>query len=287
MDPHTDVRRRRIGGWLLGQELGRGGMGVVYAAVHEETGRHRALKVIRCEVDPSPEEAARFDREIRIGTALRHPHVVRMESSGRQGRLWYLVMERCTAGSLVDLVRRQGPLPAARAVPLFLGVLDGLSYAHTEGGAVHRDIKPQNLLLTAVPDGVEVIKIADFGLAKAYETAGLSGLTRTGGFAGTAAFMPRAQLVDFKYAKPYVDVWAAAASLYYALTGRTPRDFPPGRDPWLTVAQAPVVPVAERRVMVPDRLAAVLDQALDDDPARGFATADRLRGALREALPDA
>ncbi|MGW8353494.1 serine/threonine-protein kinase [Streptomyces wedmorensis] len=282
MDTHTDVRRRRLGDWIVGQELGRGGMGTVYAAVHEESGRHRALKVISCDAEPSPEEAARFDREIRIGMSLRHPHVVRMESSGREGRLWYLVMERCEAGSLADRVRERGPLPASRAVPLFLGVLDGLSYAHTAGGAVHRDIKPQNLLLTAGEDGTEVAKIADFGLAKAYETAGLSGLTRTGGFAGTAGFVPRAQLIDFKYAKPYVDVWATAASLYFTLTGRTPRDFPPGRDPWLTVARASPVPVAERGATVPRALAAVVDQALDDDPARGFATADRLRDALRD-----
>jgi serine/threonine protein kinase len=117
-------------------------------------------------------------------------------------------------------------------------------------------------------------------LAKAYETAGLSGLTRTGSVGGTPAFMPRAQVVNYKYCGPEVDVWSVAASLYYALTAHTPRDFAAGRDPWLTVATAPVVPVADRGVRLPPGLAEVINRALDEAPGQGYGTAEQLREAL-------
>ncbi|WP_053790449.1 serine/threonine-protein kinase [Streptomyces sp. XY332] len=271
----------RIGGWIVEGELGRGGMGVVYVAVSATSGERRALKIIRSNgADASPEAVALFEREVRIGMQLQHPHIVRLHEVGQEEGLCYLVMELCDAGSLADRVTAEGPMSAAEALPLFLDVLDGLSYAHAVGGTVHRDIKPQNVLLTGRPAGGQVVKIADFGLAKAYETAGLSGMTRTGTVAGSPAFMPRAQLADYKYAKPHVDVWSTAASLYYVLTGHTPRDFPPGRDPWLTVATSAVVPVVDRGVEIPKRLAAVVDRALSDDPGKGFLTADSLCEAL-------
>ncbi|MFE4306185.1 serine/threonine-protein kinase [Streptomyces sp. NPDC056891] len=270
-----------IPGWVVEGELGRGGMGVVYAAVDSTSGERRALKTISSTVaDPSPEAVALFEREIRISMGLLHPHIVRLDTFGQAGSLCFLVMELCDAGSLMDRVVADGPMPATEAVPLFLDVLAALSYAHTSGGTVHRDIKPQNILLTGSPGGGKVAKIADFGLAKAYQTAGISGLTKTGAVAGTPAFMPRAQVVNYKYAKPPVDVWSTAASLYYVLTGHTPRDFVPGRNPWLTVANDPAVPVSDRGVPLPKDLTAALDRALSDEPDEMYPTAERLAAAL-------
>jgi serine/threonine protein kinase len=275
-----------FGEWVVEKELGRGAMGVVYAVVDPGSGERRALKTLLSDsTEPSAEALALFEREIRICAELRHPHVVRLDGFGHEGGVRWLVMELCESGSLMDLVRENGPLPAARAVPLFLDVLDALTYAHVVQGAVHRDIKPQNILLSrgtkGAAGGRPAAKIADFGLAKAYATAGLSGLTVTGSVSGTPAFMPRAQLVNYKYAQPHVDVWATAATLYYLLTGHTPRDFPAGRDPWLTVATTAAVPVGERGVRVPERLAPVLDRALRDDPELGFRTADAFKKALQ------
>lgn len=276
-----------FGEWVVEKELGRGAMGVVYAVVAPGSGERRALKTLRSDgAAPSAEALALFEREIRICAELRHPHVVRLDGCGHADGVRWLVMELCEAGSLMDLVRENGPLPADRAVPLVLDLLDALTYAHVVRGAVHRDIKPQNILLSrgardGAADGPPVAKIADFGLAKAYETAGLSGLTVTGSVAGTPAFMPRAQLVNYKYAQPHVDVWAMAATLYFLLTGHTPRDFPAGRDPWLTVATTAAVPVAGRGVRIPEGLGAVVDRALHDDPERGFRTADAFRKALQ------
>ena len=126
--------------------------------------------------------------------------------------------------------------PSTRRCRITLDALDALAYAHrtelavvlADGrteiahGLVHRDVTPQNLLLATGPDGEVITKVADFGLAKAFEKAGLSGHTGTGAIGGSIAFQARAQLIDFKYARPEVDLWAVTACLYWMLTGATP-----------------------------------------------------------------
>ncbi|GAB3934289.1 hypothetical protein GCM10027614_07030 [Micromonospora vulcania] len=158
--------------------------------------------------------------------------------------------------------------------------MDGLAYAHraelpvtladgrtaVSHGLVHRDITPPNLLLTTGAGGGTVTKIADFGLAKAFDQAGLSGHTRTGAIGGSIAFQARTQLIDYKYARPEVDLWALTACLYWMLTGTTPRDFPAGTDPIAVVLRTRPVPVRQRLASVPPRLAAVIDEMLVDNP---------------------
>ncbi|MGW3348767.1 serine/threonine-protein kinase [Nonomuraea rubra] len=266
--------------WSIGEELGRGGMGVVYAATRRDDGTPGVIKLMRPDLAEADERAvAYFRREMLASMALRHPHIVHATEVGEAAGAPFIVMELCEAGSLADLVSTDGPLPAERALPMFEGLLDGLAYAHG-AGFVHRDIKPGNILLTAAGTA----KIADFGLAKAFESAGWSGMTRTGATLGTPAYMPREQVLDFKYARPGVDVWAMAATLYYALTGSAPRDFTPGRDPWLTVTTTLPLPVASRREDVPPALARVVDRAVDDGDGLRYASAAELRADLAGAL---
>jgi serine/threonine protein kinase len=184
-----------------------------------------------------------------------------------------------------DLMKRRGGrLPLDVAVDVALAALDGLHHAHGQG-VVHRDVSPSNILLDAADDGIVTVKIADFGIAKAFDRAGLSGLTRTGQTAGKPTFMSRQQVINFRKAAPAVDVWALAASLYAALTGSPPRDFPRGKDPWQVVLQSPTVPIREREPGIPRTLANVIDKALRERPEIGFQTAAELRQALREATP--
>jgi serine/threonine protein kinase len=276
--------------WLVGAEIGHGGMGIVYHATDQQTGEPCALKILAAGADAS----AHMQREIENSRRLNHPNIVRTHTGGLVGEVPYLVMEFCPHGNLDAQVRERGPLPVEQAVPLITQVLAGLEYAHTapvtaadvQGrwvettGLVHRDVKPANILLAGAGDTAMTAKVADFGLAKAFQLAGLSGVTHTGSSAGTPAFMPRQQVIDFKYATPAVDVWAAAASLYYALTAHTPRDFRPDRDPWLTAWRGRLVPIRDRGVQVPARLATTLDEALADDPELRFVTAAELRTAL-------
>jgi serine/threonine protein kinase len=150
-------------------------------------------------------------------------------------------------------------------------------------GLVHRDIKPSNILLSDTGPH-PTAKLADFGLAKAFDGAGLSGHTRTGSVGGTVAYMSRQQIIDYKFAKPEVDVWSTAATLYRMLTGATPRDFPPHQDPIAVILRDPAVPIREREPAIPARLAAVVDAALVDSPRMAVTSAEEFRRALADAL---
>jgi serine/threonine protein kinase len=145
-------------------------------------------------------------------------------------------------------------------------------------GLVHRDLKPGNIFLT-YQDGKITAKIGDYGLSKAFDLAGLSGQTRTGFRVGTPVFIPRQQVLDFKYAKPEVDVWAAAASLYYMLTGYYPRDFT-GNDIFLAVLRNKPVPIRDRNTNIPHKLAKVIDLSLIEEPEIHFKTAKAFKQAL-------
>ncbi|MFB8138532.1 protein kinase domain-containing protein [Streptomyces parvus] len=274
------VDLKAIQGYTVLRELGRGGMGAVYLARHETTGAQVALKVMLPKIAANSTARARFLREVGLTRALRHPHVVALHDAGFANGTFYLTTEYCTGGSLDRLLaERGGRLPVEEAVPLTLQALRGLEHAHDQG-VIHRDLTPSNILL----DGSMTAKIADFGIGKAFDQAGLSGLTRTGATAGKPMFMPRQQVVNFRKAPPAVDVWALAACLYHALTGKTPREFPPGKDPWQVVLQEPAVPIRRREPGVPAPLADVIDQALRERPEIGFRSAADFRTALEQAM---
>ncbi|MER5790807.1 protein kinase [Streptomyces sp. NPDC001980] len=272
-----------IAGYTLLQELGRGGMGVVHLARHESSGKEVALKVMLPRVATRPEARARFLREAALTKALRHPNIAALEGAGYCDGVFFFTTEYCSVGGLDTLLRRSGGrLPVGEAVDFAVQALRGLEAAHGQG-VVHRDLSTSNILLHKAPDGSLTAKISDFGLAKAFDRAGLSGLTRTGDAMGKPRFMPARQVTNFKDAKPGVDVWALAACLYNMLTGVFPRDFPRGEDPWRIVLESPAVPVREREPDVPQALADVIDQALWEEPEFGFHSAADLRQALLEA----
>lgn len=271
-----------IRGYTLLRELGRGGMGAVYLARYDTTGQHVALKVMLPKVAAHADARTRFLREIDVSRGLRHPHIVELLDAGTSHGTFFFTLEYCEHGSLHALVgRRGGTLAVDEAVTLAVQALDGLDHAHRRG-VVHRDLSPQNILLAG--EGAPAAKVTDFGLAKAFDQAGLSGLTRTGTVAGKPVFMPRQQVINFKHAQPDADVWALAACLYWALTGAHPRDFPARQDPWQVVLQTDPVPIRERDRAVPATLAQVIDHALQDRPTIGFATTAEFREALEGSL---
>ncbi|SMD22840.1 protein kinase domain-containing protein [Kibdelosporangium aridum] len=268
-----------VAGYTLLRELGRGGMGAVYLARDEHTGQEVALKVMLPRVAASPVARARFLREVELSRALRHPNIAALHDVGFADGTFYFTTEYCAGGSLDQLLaRRGGPLDVAEAVRLACQALAGVAFAHGEG-VVHRDLTPHNILLGKT-DGSLVAKVGDFGLAKAFDHAGLSGLTRTGATAGKPFYVPRQQVVNFRNVSPAVDVWALAACLYHALTGAYPRDFPRGKDPWRLVLQAEPVPIRQRDPAIPVAVAEVIDEALRENPGSAFHTADELREAL-------
>ncbi|MFD7508166.1 protein kinase [Streptomyces sp. NPDC059853] len=279
MTVHVFVSGGLIGDYLVVRELGRGAQGVVYLARHRDSGGEVALKVLR---GVRPESVHGFLREIRTCRGLSHPHLVGFKGAGADGKRFFLASEYCDGGSLAQW---EGSTDAGEAVRIIGEALEGLDHMHTGTAEplVHRDLSPRNILLTGPQS---TAKIADFGLAKAYERAGLSGYTDTGALGGGVEFMPRSQVVNYKYATPPVDVWAAAACLYWLLTRATPRDFPPGTDPVAVVLREPAAPIRERASGLPPRLAKLIDTVLaDEDPRPERAMSAREFGrALKEAL---
>jgi len=269
-----------IGSHRIERLLGRGGMGAVYLATSGSDGRQIALKLMlpHAQVDEAAQEI--FMREIEVTRALRHPNIVALLDFGKHEGSFYFALEFCPGGNAEELVRRKGsPLGLPAVVRLAAGALEGLSSAHA-AGFVHRDIKPDNLLLAE--DGSA--KLADFGLAKSFGQAGMSGMTATGAVAGTFYFMPREQLTNFRQVKPASDVWSMAATFYYLLTAQYARNFSSETDPLALILRGGVVPIRDRDPFLPDEFSEVIDRALVDDPAERFPSAEEFLGALRGVL---
>jgi eukaryotic-like serine/threonine-protein kinase len=266
----------------LGKELGKGGMGAVYLAKRKRDGKTVAIKTMLAKVAVDDYARAGFKREVDSTRSLSHPNIVTLYDFNYSGNLFFFALEYCEGGSIFDLmVKRQRALPLQEAGPMFLQALDGLAYAH-EKGFVHRDLKPQNLLLTASTGGVA--KVGDFGLAKSFEKAGLSGFTQTGEAAGTYSFMPKEQLTNYKYVKPPTDVWSMGATLYFMLTGELPRDTAVGQSPAEAVMRGQIVPIRKREPGVPKSVADVIDRALANKAADRYQNAAEFRDALQSVL---
>jgi hypothetical protein len=270
----------QVGPYRIERVLGTGGMGAVFLARRSDLTAPVALKVMlpALVLDEAAQEV--FLREIEVTRSLRHPNIVGLLDFGKHQGRFYFALEYCARGSAEALRRARG---GRLSLPLVLRIaseaLEGLAAAH-DAGFVHRDLKPDNVLLAE--DGTA--RIADFGLAKSFQQSGLSGMTATGAVAGTFFFMPREQLTSFRSVRPVSDVWSMAATLYHLLTGSYARDFPPGVDPLAVILRGGRVPLGHRDPSVPAALAEVVDRALEDDPERRYPTAREFVSALRGVL---
>lgn len=263
------------------RELGRGAMGVVYLAQHNETGRRVALKQIIPESAAARSAIDRFLREMSVISQLKHPNIVEwLEQGTTRGQFWF-AMEYVSGTNLEALANaRRGKYPINQACRMASQVLKGLEHAHKHG-FVHRDIKPENILIGQTDAGL-VAKISDFGLAKSFRGIGLSGLTFSGEMRGTIPFMPPEQMLDFKKVLPSGDLYATAATLYYLITGQFIYDqVAEGGDLIRMLLEEPSVPIERRRSGVPPGLAAVMAKCLSRDPADRYPKAVAMRLALR------
>jgi WD40 repeat protein len=248
------------------RELGRGGMGVIYLAEHRVLEKPVALKVISPAVLDNPDALGRFRAEVKAAGKLDHPNIARAHDADQAGDLHFLVMEYVEGQSLAQLLEEKGPLPIASACHCVCQAALGLQHA-CEQGMVHRDIKPQNLMLTSKGQ----VKVLDFGLARLRsERKAGGGLTQPDAFMGTPQYVAPEQATDARTADTRADIYSLGCTLYALLTGRPPFV----EDTMVKLVLAHIEkeppPLDELRPEVPAGLSAVVAKMLAKDPARRY-----------------
>jgi len=287
MSLDTATLRRRLQQALgkeftVGELLGEGGFAAVFRVREQPLNRDVAVKVVDLGLTPSPSLAARFVREARTVAQLEHPHIVPIyKVGGYRNEVLYIVM-RCLDGpSLRHLLGKYQRLSVGDAGRIARQVADALGFAH-DHGVVHRDIKPDNILL----DTSGHVLVTDFGIAKAAQEASASQLTTQGMVVGTPQYMSPEQATGDRV-DARSDIYALGIVLYQMLSGSPPFDGESAQSILMKQATADPVPIRNLRSDVPPALAAVIERLLAKDPAERFQTAAEVSRALVQAVPTA
>lgn len=273
------------GEYSLRRELGRGGMGIVYLARDVQLDRDVAIKVLPSHLARSTDSRGRFLREARIAAGLSHPHIVPIHRVGEAGGFVFFVMTFVEGETLGERLRTRGPLPPADAMRVMREVAWALAYAHGRG-IVHRDVKPDNILLEA---NTGRALVTDFGIARADDQS-LS--VENGPVMGTAHFMSPEQALGMAI-DGRSDIYSLGVVGYLAVSGRLPFDAPNLRALVVRQNSEPAASVALVSPGLPSTIGAAIDKCLSRDPEMRFADADTLAIALapapdtRPALPPA
>ena len=270
------VLHTRVGDYEILNELGRGGMGVVYRARHKQLARDVALKMILVGAHAGEEQVARFMTEAQAVAHLQHQNIVQIFDIGDHDGLPYFSLEFVNGPSLSQKVRGQ-PQPPAEAARIIEILARAMQYAH-DHDVLHRDLKPANILLTE--DGVP--KISDFGLAKRLEDDSDSGNTRTGTIMGTPSYMsPEQAGGEIAQLGPATDQYSLGAMLYELLTGRPPFLAAKAMETVLQVMREEPVPPRQLQPNSPVDLETICLKALQKDIAKRYANCHELAEDLR------
>lgn len=269
--------------------LGKGGMGVVVAAMHLHLREQVALKFLLPSVGRTEEFNARFLREAKVSAKLRNEHVVKVSDVGvLDNGAPYMVMEYLEGTPLNRILRQEAPLPVPRALDYIVQACEGLAEAHALG-VVHRDLKPSNLFVTRRPDGSDLLKVLDFGISKAHllDAAEFEDLTAAGTLMGSPRYMSPEQLADTARVDDRADVWSLAVMLYEMLTGAPPFVAETHALTCMKVlGPNPPDSICARREDVPAALEAAIFHALERDLAARTADVGQFAEELLQAVGD-
>ncbi len=269
------IGQRLSGRFRLEEKLGSGGMSTVYRAFDETLERRVAIKLMHRDLSSDADQLERFRREARAIATLSHPHVVTVIDAGEDDGHPYIVLEYVAGETLKDRIRRVGPLPTGEAVAYAIEIGRALTAAH-DARLVHRDVKPQNVLID--PDGRA--KVTDFGIARSLEA---EGLTLAGRVLGTTDYVSPEQALGERVTQQS-DIYSLGICLYEMLTGAPPFQ----GETQVTVAtkhvRDPMPDVRGRRPEVSASLAAIVERATAKERANRYATVDEMVHDLEQAL---
>jgi serine/threonine protein kinase len=272
------------GRYKIEDVLGQGGMGMVFRATQTSVHRPVAVKTLNPSLAAAPQFFERFRREAEIASRLRHPNVITIYDFGRaQDGTCYYVMELLEGESLREMVKRDGPMSLRRAVEVIEQACRGLAHAH-EQGAVHRDIKPHNIMVQQL-DGRDFVKVLDFGLVKALEQEDEQQLTSTGQVLGTPQYMPPEQ-AGGEHVDHRSDLYSMGGVLYYCLTGTSPYGANTVRKALTAALTQPPPTVGAKRqgAPVPQALEDFFQKALAREKEDRFQSAQEFVDAMLDAV---
>jgi len=281
---------KSVGSYRLLGEVGRGGMGTVYRAEHMRLKEERALKIMSAECARDPEFADRFKAEAAITRQLRHPNIVRVEDAGQTADgLLYLAMEFVHGQNLAAIIRKEGHLTPIRALGVAVQVCSALELAH-DRGIVHRDIKPDNLLVTRTRDN-ETIRVVDFGIAKVRDGAPIKtdgSETRVGVFMGAPHYCSPEQAEGKSgfQLDGRSDLYSLGVVIYEMVTGNPP--FSAENQTGLLIQQIQTVPtppsLRKPDLDIPGIIDSIVMKALQKDVSARFQSAGEMQAALKAAI---
>ncbi len=284
-----------VGPYRILEQVGRGGMGRVYKAVHQTLDRTVALKILSPRLVRTAKARELFRNEAQTAARLNHPSIVQAYDAGEGGGLWYLAMEFVAGVTLSQLVHQRGALPVGLACEVIRQAALGLQHAHAHG-LVHRDIKPANLMISVVrsPDAATPavqVKVLDFGLARLQRRSRPKGADADTGrhpITGTPDFMSPEQARDRDAVDIRSDLYSLGCTFYYLLTGRVPFSGGGMLDKLIRHSSELPVPPDKVRPRVPAAVGAIVSRLMAKDPADRFQTPQEVADAVAPyaAVPD-
>ena len=273
---NDSIKVRKVGKYILQKELGRGSVGKVWLSFHSGLGIPVAVKILKPHlIEEDPEFLERFIQEGRLAVSLHHKNIVRIFDAGKAGESYYLVMELLEGNDALHIIQHEGAFPVEKVLEIGCAVTDALIEAH-EHGVIHRDIKPDNIMITS--EGK--IKLADLGLAK--KLGDEFGSTMVGTTIGTPNYMSPEQAMNSSEANAVSDIYSLGATLYHMLTGTLPFEGDSIMAVMMKHANEALEHPQSRKEGLPDNLCSVIMKMMDKDPANRYQNCEAVLTALNK-----
>ncbi|NUM35616.1 MAG: protein kinase [Candidatus Brocadiae bacterium] len=269
-----------IGGYKIIKKMGSGGMGNIYEAIQLSMQRPVAFKIMKGLENAKEHQIKRFFREARMGGRLSHPNIVNFIDAGQVEGACFIAMEYIYGMDAKQILEAKGAFSYKEALRIAYFVALALEFARERFNIVHRDIKPENILV----DRDNIVKLTDFGLAKNFEEAGFSGITKSQTGVGTLYYMPPEQILDARFADYRADIYSLGVSLYEMLTTFRPFNSNQMMDLINKVRYDTPTSISQYREDVPPKLCEIVTKCMEKDPNKRYQTAGELLKEIQIAI---